>query len=152
MRKFSSRLDAWLDKVIDIESFFPGRQIAPVPLKLIFDNLRYYPVLAFMWVGVRLLREQTWWLAWVAAALLGALTIGLAWLVAYQTAWTWITAFVAAVMSFISPEARQRVMENYEERNEWLFGVVALVTLFVIACAAAISTAIISALSRTNLL
>ncbi len=99
MKKFLKRLDRLLDAVIEWDSFTAQHgRVKIVTLKAIFDNLRYYPVLAFLWVAMRLLRETDSWISRGGAALLRTLVFGLGMLVVFQTS----ALLIAAVISITS--------------------------------------------------
>lgn len=99
MRSFLKRLDRLLDAIIEIDALNGRRgRVKIVTLKVIFDNLRYYTVLAFLWIGMRLLRDADNWISRGGAALLWGLILCLGCLVVFQTS----TILVAAVMSSVS--------------------------------------------------
>lgn len=93
MKGFWSRLDKYVDAVIELDSLWSVNHLrSPVPLKVLFDNLRYYTVLAFLWLGVKLLRESG---STLTASALGLIVIALGILTVMQTA----TIFMAAALS-----------------------------------------------------
>ncbi len=99
MKSFFKRLNRWIDAVIELENLRAQHgRLKLVTLKVVFENLRYYPLLAFLWVAMRLLRETDNWISRGGAALLWILTVGLGIFVVFQTS----SILIAGVMTSAS--------------------------------------------------
>lgn len=153
MQKFIKRLDRWVDMMIDAKSLFPGpHRVVPITLKMVFENLRYYTVLAFMWIGVRLLRQDVGWPADFGAPILMWITVGLGLLTAWQTTWIAFSATFTSISMLLPPRLAVRVRRRIRTQDAWMFGVALTTAMLIFGCAVALGGSILSTLSRSNLL
>ncbi len=152
MSRLMERLDKLTERMIDIDSLLPSGKVAPLPLKTIFDNLRYYTVLGFMWLGVRILRDDETILSLAAALVLALVVLFLGVLVALQTS---AIAFVVVGTTFyavLNPRQAVALRRKLRANNAWVKAATWLLVAPVIAAMVSVSTALFKALSRAGLL
>ncbi|RYF06718.1 MAG: hypothetical protein EOO31_09025 [Comamonadaceae bacterium] len=136
-----------------MNSVFPSpHRVVPLTLRLVFDNLRYYTVLAFMWVGVKLLRQDTGWPAELGAPVLASLTIGLGLLTAWQTMWIAFSAVFTTASMLLPPRLAVRLRRRLRDRDALLLGFAFIVGILVYCTVLVLGASILGTLSRSNLL
>lgn len=108
--RFGKRLDQVLERMIETSTLLPQRgRLKLITLKMIFDNLRCYGVLAFMWVGVRVLRADGDWWTWLASWVLGLVTLTLGVLTAFQSSFLIIGGVLGVFSALLEPRFAVRV-------------------------------------------
>lgn len=151
MLKFIQRLNRLIDTMLDLDSLtpVPGR-IRPVPIKVIFDNLRYYTVLAFMALGFKLLRTEGTSFATASATILGLFILALLILVAMQTALILLVTAFTAISALIPPRTAVAIRRKLRSDDKKLKVAALLLTLPIVAIALVIATTLSSALMRSG--
>lgn len=153
MRSFFQRLDLYVEKMIDTDGMLSAkRRLQPIPIKALFDNLRYYMVLAFMWVGVKLLRAQDDALAVVTAILLAAVTSALGCLVALQSSFIFLATVFTLIGSLMPRRKAVRLRRNIRA-NAGPMKILVLVFAVVVAATMVFSvTVLLATLGKNGLL
>lgn len=153
MLKLLKRLDRLTDTMVDADALLSAKGgLRPVQIKAIFDNLRYYAALGFMWVGVKLLWGHDEWHAAFSAAALAAVTIALGILVALQTAYIFLTLTFVTTSALLPPRVAVRLRRGVRT-DDWKIKTAAVLLACVIAGAMiVIASALLEALSRTGFL
>ncbi|MDT0137724.1 hypothetical protein [Acidovorax sp. PRC11] len=139
--------------VIELDNLVigPGRT-ARVTLKMLFENLRYYPVLAFMWVGVKLLKHDPSLPAQVSGILLMGLTILLGLLTVWQSTWVAFSASLTTLSMLLPLRVAARFRKMVRLRSPWVYVLFAAVAGTVISSVMLLAASIVSALNRAGLL
>ncbi len=152
MKKFLKRLDRLADRMIDSDSLVPEKgRIQPVQIKTIFDNLRYYTVLAFLWAGVQLLLRDGASHTAVAAVVLAVLTFPLAMLVFMQSSYILLTTTFGVFAALLAPRTAVRLSRRLRSHDILLKSAVLLMVVPIMGAAVLLATAIISALIRAGI-
>lgn len=153
MKQFFGRLSDLCDHMIDTESLMPNKgRLKPIQIKTIFDNLRYYPLLAFLWFGVRLLQEDGSGTATVGWIVLFGVFAVLAILVVAQT-WLVVLATVVTVVGGLLPSRwRATFRRRVRTRPVWLNVVGGIVTALLVLASYGVGAGLFRALSRAGLL
>ncbi|WP_270175198.1 hypothetical protein [Diaphorobacter sp. ED-3] len=153
MRKLIARLDRLADHMIDTDAIMPeGGRARPPHLKEIFDNLRYYPVLGFLWIGVRVLYADGTTISYIASALLGVVVLVLLFLVALQTWAIALVALIGFIGALLPPRWAVRLRRRIKAKG-FLAWTAALILLSPLLFAAwTVAAALFSALARANLI
>lgn len=153
MRKFFARADRLIDRMIDIDSLVPPKgRIRPVQIKVIFDNLRYYPLLAFLWVGVRILQKDGLWLSSLGAIALGVFVLFFGMLVLMQTWMIALIVFITTVGSLLPPRLAVAFRRRVRAKNNWAKAAVLLLISPVLLAAWGLGVALMGALSRVGVI
>ncbi|WP_155500144.1 hypothetical protein [Comamonas testosteroni] len=152
MRKFLSRADRLFDYVVGVDGFFVNKKIKPATVKDIFDNLRYYTVLGFLWVGIKALWKDDSNIAFYAALVLSIVTAGLLLLVAAQTALVILMSTAGWVTMLLPPRVAVRARARLR-KDDWSVKAALLALMCpVLISAWLVATGLIGALSRTGVL
>lgn len=124
MRLFLHRLDRFIEHTIEWDLIAPsGKPMAPMKLKVIFDNLRYYPLLGLLAVIVKALISDGAWGSIIAALIFGLMTFILSILVMIQSSAIYIATVVPA-LSMLMPQrsaVRARAMLRRSSFALYLF-------------------------------
>ena len=127
MRLFLRRLDRFIEHTIDWDLIAPsGKPAASMKLKVIFDNLRYYPLLGLLVVVAKALVSDGAWGSVIAALVLGLMTFILGILVMIQSSAIY-TATVVPALSMLMPQrtaVRARAMLRRSSLALYLFSAV----------------------------
>ena len=150
MRRFIKRLDKYIDAVIDLDSIWSAQAIAkPVPVKAIFDNLRYFTTLAFMWVGVRLLRDAGYQ---VASWIFGVCVYALGLLVVMQFVALLMAVTLSTVTNLLPPRTAVRIRKAMRSHSTAVKIAQLVLTVPMIVFTLLIGASLIQALAKANLL
>lgn len=147
------RLDRLVDRMIETETLLPrpGRLKLPT-LKPIFENLRYYTVLAFLWYGVRVLRDDGGWLASAGGAVLAVTVFVLGLLTAMQTTTIVLATAVGVTSALMPPRTVVRLRKRLRESDAALKWFALPLTAVVVAIAATVGAGLFGALARAGLM
>lgn len=150
MKGFWSRLDKYVDAVIELDSLWSVNHLrSPVPLKVLFDNLRYYTVLAFLWLGVKLLRESG---STLTASALGLIVIALGILTVMQTATIFMAAALSTTLSLLPRAHSVSLRRSLRSRKIAIKLISLLIVLPIIGLVMTVASSLFLALSKANLL
>lgn len=150
MAGFFSRLDKYVDSVIDLDALWGKDQLrSPTPIKVIFDNLRYYTVLVFMWLGVKLLRDSAYT---VTAYSLGGFVLVLGLLTVMQTAAILMAAAFSGAFSLLPRAQSVRLRRSIRSRKITIKLLTVLIVVPIVVLVMSIASSLFAALSRANLL
>lgn len=152
MRKFLKRADRLFDYVVGVDGFFVNRKFKPATVKDIFENLRYYTVLGFIWVGVKALWNDSSSIATYAAFVLSVVMAVLLLLVAAQTALVILMSTAGWVAMLLPPRVAVRARARLR-KDDWSMKIALLALMFpVLLSAWMVATGLIGALTRTGVL
>lgn len=150
MKGFWSRLDKYVDAVIELDSLWSVNHLrSPVPLKVLFDNLRYYTVLAFLWLGVKLLRESG---SALTASALGLIVIALGILTVMQTATIFMAAALSTTLSLLPRAHSVSLRRSLRSKKIAIKLISLLIVLPIIGLVMTVASSLFLALSKANLL
>ncbi|WP_208934002.1 hypothetical protein [Paracidovorax avenae] len=153
MLNFVRKLDRLAEKMIDSEVLLPGKgRISPISIKTIFENLRYYTVLAFLFAGMQLLLKDGARLTTVAALVLGLAMAPLALLVYMQTSYIVLASSFGCVVALMSPRTGIRLRDRLRASDRTLKVVVFSLVVPIMGACVLLGTAIVTALARAGLL
>lgn len=153
MLKFVRRLDRLAEQMIDSDSLLPGKgRIPPVSIKTIFENLRYYTVLAFLFAGMQLLLKDGATLTKIAAVVLGIAMAPLALLVYMQTSYIVLTSSFGCIVALMAPRTGIRLRNRLRTSDRALKVAVFSLVIPIMGACVLLGAAIASALARAGLL
>lgn len=133
MKKFFGRLSDLCDHLIDTESLMPNKgRLRPIQIKAIFDNLRYYPLLAFLWFGVRILQKMAGSAAAVGSVVLVAVFVALSILVVAQTWLVVLATLLTIVGGLLPPRWAVTFRSRVRARKGWANAIAILLTAILV--------------------
>ena len=152
MRKFLKRADRLFDYVVGVDGFFDNKKFRPATVKDIFENLRYYTVLGFIWVGLKALWRDGNSLTLYAAIVLSVVMAVLLLLVAAQTALLVIMSTAGWVSMLLPPRVAVRARARLR-KDDWVMKSALLALMFpVLVSVWMVATGLIAALTRAGVL
>lgn len=153
MRNFFARVDRLVDRMIDTDSFIPAKgRIRPVQIKVIFDNLRYYPLLAFLWVGVSILQKDQLLISSLGGVTLAGFVLIFGLLVVLQTWMIALIMFVSTIGALLPPRWAVAFRRHVRANHNWAKATVLLLISPVLLAAWALVVALLGALSRAGVI
>lgn len=152
MRQFLKRADRLFDYVIGLDGLLNNKKFRPATLKDIVDNLRYYTVLGFLWVGAKALMSEKSAIASYAAVVLFLVIFVLLFLVAAQTALIILMATAGWMSMLLPPRVAVRARARLR-KDDWYMKIALLGLMFpVLFSAWLVATGLIAALTRSGAL
>lgn len=153
VRRFGKRLDGVLERMAETSMLLPQRgRLKLITLKMIFDNLRCYGVLAFMWVGVRVLRDDGGWWTWLASWVLGLVTLTLGVLTAFQSSFLIIGGVLGVCSALLEPRFAVRIRRKVKTDDRALNLLVYTLGIGICASLWILGGGLMRALARAGLL
>lgn len=152
MRKMLRRLSHFFDEVIQTDYFIPTKRFKPATLKDIFDNLRYYAVLAFMWAGLTILLKDSKPFAIYAAVVLGIFLALLAFAVIIQTTLILLICAIGLIGAIVPPRVSARARRRIRKGEPHIKVAVLALCIPVGLSAWAVVAGLVGAVIRTGAL
>lgn len=145
MKQLLARASLLADRMIDVDSIIPPKgKTKPIQLKTIFDNLRYYPLLAFLWLGVQILRQGDSWYHLVGAIVLFFMILSLGVLTALQTWAITLMVGVTTISSLLPPRWAVQLRKTIRSKSPLAVLLAAVLVLPILLATWTLAVALLS--------